>query len=265
MSDALGTALVLGGTFLAALGYVLQKRAHLAREKALAAGGVAPPPLTRSPQWLGGLVCMIASALLVVASAPFLDQSKQAPLGAATLVFNSLLATLLLGERFLVLHLISTIVIIGGSLIAVSANGAASKTLSFSDIVGLVDGFGIGYSVFAALGLGGAVLWIERTTATAEASWSPRARTLLSVLSPAVGGAANGWVGYAVKALTTGAVNLTSSAKQPAFWVFAALAGGAVFAQVRFLNKGLAYFSAQRTVPVFQCAIIMSNSIAGIV
>jgi hypothetical protein len=35
-SDALGTALVLTGTFLAALGYVLQKRAHLASERAVA-------------------------------------------------------------------------------------------------------------------------------------------------------------------------------------------------------------------------------------
>lgn len=254
MSDALGTALVLTGTFLAALGYVLQKRAHLASEKAVAAGGAAVPS-TRSPQWLAGLVCMVLSALLVVASAPFLDQSKQAPLGAATLVFNSLLATLLLHERFLVLHLISTVIIIGGSLLAVSANSASSKVLSFDDIVGLVDGIGVGYSAVMAALLGGAALWIERTSATPEASWTPRARVLLSILSPTVGGFANGWVGYAVKATTTGAADIASVARKPAFWVFAALAGGAVFAQVRFLNKGLAFFSASRTVPVFQCAV----------
>ena len=150
MSDALGTALVLGGTFLAALGYVLQKRAHIASESAVAAGG-PPIPQLKSAQWLAGLACMIVSALLVVASAPFLDQSKQAPLGAATLVFNSVLATFLLGEKFLVLHLISTVTIITGSLLAVSANSAESKTLSFDDIIALFDAWGIGYSVVSVL------------------------------------------------------------------------------------------------------------------
>ncbi len=90
-------------------------------------------------------------------------------------------------------------------------------------------------------------------------------RTTLSILAPAIGGAANGWVGYSVKALTTGAASLGSAATTFAFWLLAALAGVAVFSQVRFLNKGLAYFSAQRTVPVFQCGIILSNSLAGIV
>lgn len=260
MSDALGTALVLGGTFLAALGYVLQKRAHIASEAA-----VAPIPQFKSAQWLAGLACMVVSALLVVASAPFLDQSKQAPLGAATLVFNSVLATFLLGEKFLVLHLVSTITIITGSLLAVSANSAESKALSFDDIIGLFDSWGIGYSVVAALIFGISIYWIERTTTTPEATWTPLMRTTLSILAPAIGGASNGWVGYSVKALTTGAANLGSSASKVSFWVLAALAGVAVFSQVRFLNKGLAFFSAQRTVPVFQCGIILSNSLAGIV
>lgn len=95
MSDVLGTALpvVLGGCFLAASGYVLQKKSHVLNEIAVLSGGVAKR-FYLSPLWIGGMICMIVSAGLVVASAPFLDQSKQAPLGAATLVFNSLLLRL---------------------------------------------------------------------------------------------------------------------------------------------------------------------------
>ncbi len=257
MSDVLGTALVLGGTFLAAAGYVLQKRAHTH----LAPGAA----LTRSPVWLLGLACMIFSALLVVASSPFLDQSKQAPLGAATLVFNSLLATLVLSEKFLVLHGISTLVIIFGSVLAVSANGAASKTLALADIVALFDGACVAYSVLAAVALGGGAWWVERRAAEGPAKWSARSRAVLSVLAPAIGGACNGWVGYAVKATTTVAAQGDWGALRGApFWVFVLLAAAAVFGQVRFLNAGLAFFSAQRTVPVFQCAVIISNSFAGI-
>ena len=95
--DVLGIGLVLSGTFLSALGYVLQKRAHVANSR-------LPErerrPLWRSVAWSLGLASMVASALLVVASAPFLDQSKAGTLGAATLVFNTVLSALLLSEPF---------------------------------------------------------------------------------------------------------------------------------------------------------------------
>jgi len=45
---------------------------------------------------------MIVCALLDLSTYPMLDLSKQAPLGAATLVFNSLLAAVLLSEPFTV-------------------------------------------------------------------------------------------------------------------------------------------------------------------
>lgn len=42
------------------------------------------------------------------------------------------------------------------------------------------------------------------------------------------------------------------------------LGGIAVSGQVRYLNKGLAFFDAISVVPVFEAAIILSNSLAGI-
>lgn len=47
-------------------------------------------------------------------------------------------------------------------------------------------------------------------------------------------------------------------------YAYVALGGVAVSGQVRYLNKGLEFFDAISVVPVFEAAIILSNSLAGI-
>ena len=263
MSDSLGTALVLAGCLTAAGGYVLQKKGNVA--------WAAQPPALRRPLycnalWLAGLVSMVVSALLVVASAPFLDQSKSAPLGAATLVFNTILSALVLGERFLVLHLLSTVLVVAGAVTASSANAAPSAALSYAQIVGLFDGVAVGFSVvLAALGAGSALV-LRRITRTPRAEWSQADAATLSLLAPALGGACNGLVSYATKAITTAAGGGDASAlRSPGLYAFVALLLAAVYGQVSFLNLGLAYFSAMQVVPVFQFLIVFSNSLCGIV
>lgn len=263
MSDALGTLLVLSGCFLAAAGYVLQKKGNVA--------WAAEPAAIRKPiycnrLWLLGLVCMVVSAGLVVASAPFLDQSKSAPLGAATLVFNTILSTLFLGEKFLLLHLFSTILIVTGAVLASSANTAPSADLSYWSILGLFDGVAIGFSVFCALAVGASLYVLRRITQAPRGEWSARDATTLSLLAPALGGCCNGFVSYATKVVTTAMGKGDASAlASPPLWAFLALLIAAVLGQVRFLNLGLSYFSAMQIVPMFQCAIILSNSVCGIV
>jgi hypothetical protein len=263
MSDVLGTGLVLAGCLTAAGGYVLQKKGNVAWAAQLPA---LRRPIYCNPLWLAGLACMVTSALLVVASAPFLDQSKSAPLGAATLVFNTILSALVLGEKFLVLHLISTILVVAGAVIASSANAAPSAALTYAQIIGLFDGVAIGFSVvLAALGAGGA-LALRRITRAPRAEWSQLDATTLSLLAPALGGTCNGLVSYATKALTTAAGGGDASAlSSPALYAFVVVLLAAVYGQVSFLNLGLAYFSAMQVVPVFQFLIVFSNSLCGIV
>lgn len=189
--DAIGYALTLSGTFLAALGYVLQKAAHNSHESAHGRAG----PLSHSPTWLAGLVCMVASAGLVVAASPFLDQSKSAPLGAATLVFNMVLATLLLKERFTVVAAVSTAVIVGGVVIAVSSSEAASTNFTFGDILRLArDPLVAVYACAAAAGMGGAAWWLVRLDARPERVWSAREKAAFVLAAPLLGGWCNGFV-----------------------------------------------------------------------
>jgi hypothetical protein len=48
-------------------------------------------------------------------------------------------------------------------------------------------------------------------------------------------------------------------------YLYFLIGGVAVSGQVRYLNKGLQFFDAMSVVPVFEAAIILSNSVAGIV
>jgi uncharacterized membrane protein len=263
MSDALGTVLVLGGCFLAASGYVLQKKGNLQWSGEHSA---LRKPIYFNRLWLAGLVCMVISALLVVASAPFLDQSKSAPLGAATLVFNTLLSALVLGEPFLVLHLISTILIVCGAVTSSSANPSPSADLTYSQILGLFDGVAVGFTIVCAALAAYIVYTLRRIVALPKPEWSAQGATLVSLLAPALGGCCNGFVSYATKVVTTAAGKGDSAALASLpFWIYLVVLGGAVCGQVTYLNLGLAYFSAMQIVPVFQCAIIFSNSICGIV
>jgi hypothetical protein len=264
--DAVGYALTLAGTFLAAAGYVLQKAAHVANERAL-----IPVPSWRQWRWTLGLVCMIASAGLVVAASPFLNQSQSAPLGAATLVFNILLASLILRERFTVLAALATLVILAGTVVAVSS-AEASTAFTFVQVLGLLrDPLVAGYSVAIGFGMGGAAWWVERVSKRPDKTWSGAESAIFGVLAPALGGWANGFTSYAAKALTTAAATgemagaLSGSVGGGAIYAYVALVSIAVVLQVRYLNKGLEHFTALATVPIFQASIIVSNSVTGIV
>ena len=210
---------------------------------------------------------MVASAGLAVASAPMIDQSKQAPLGAVTIVFSSILAALLVGEILTVLDALSTLIIIVGTVVAVTSNNAASTSYTFSETVDLLQDTvvfvytGILLTAFIVLGW-----FVERTSRIPFEAWSPRVRQVFSLAAPALGGFAQGWTGYTSKVVATVIFNgETSSFSSAAFYVYCVLLVAAVFLQVRFLNMGLAYFTALQIIPVFQTCIIFSNSLAGIV
>ena len=275
--DARGTALVLLGTFLAALAYVLQKSAHASAQgpavensdrllrAAPAPPAIAPPPPLHSrPVWLCGILCMLLSGAAITASS--LDQTKQAALGAATLIFNAALATLLLRERFLVLHALSTLVIMCGVAISVRANHELSRSFTFPAILALLDYTSLFFSAAAAAGLCACHAWLARVGG-APPPWRPWVRSLYSVLAPAAGGLCNGLCGAALKALATAAQSgeLVSAAVSAPFWGLILLVALTASAQVHFLNAGLALFTASRIVPVFQCSVIVCNALCGIV
>lgn len=214
--DIIGISIQIVSTFLAALAYVLQKKAHLRVQSAVASSGGETDAAAVSAAWAAranrgavfiwrwGFGLMILCALLDLSTYPMLDLSKQAPLGAATLVFNSILAAIILSEPFTVLDLISTAMIFVGTIVAVSNSEAESTDFTFQRIIDLLnDGLVIGYSAVVIPALLAAVVFIERSTRGDPSTWTPTQRRWLSLLSPAAGGMFMGFTGYCAKSLST--------------------------------------------------------------
>ena len=242
-SEALGVLLTLGSCLGAALGYVLQKRAHVRRE------GLAPSdrgPLWRNVGWATGLVFMVASAGLAVAAAPMLDTSKSATLGTATIVFSSLLAWLLLGEELAVLDVGAITLAVLGTVIAM-ASAEPSVTYSFAQTTDLLkDGLVVAFCVIAFPLAAIAAFLVERAAATPREGWRPWQCSLMQIAPPLLGGFCNNQVLYSSKVLTSVIFAKDWAAlREVSYWVYAAGAGFAVAGQVRWLNTGLKFFEVR--------------------
>jgi hypothetical protein len=99
-----GVGIALCTTFMSALGLSLQKRSHLRLESAREAARrrhVTDPKLAsyRQAGWLIGLSLMIASSLLSLAVFALVGQSVASAFASITIVWNALLAVLLLREN----------------------------------------------------------------------------------------------------------------------------------------------------------------------
>lgn len=202
--DLIGISIQLVSTFLAALAYVWQKKSHL--RMALSGSDSWSSPENKSAQrlWRLGFGLMVIAACLDLATYPMLDLSKQAPLGAVTLVFNSILASVLLSEPFTVLDLISTIMIFAGTITAVANSEAESATWTFDEILGLLDDNLVKiYSAIMIPGLIAAILFVEKTSKTAPVSWTRFQRSAMAFLAPMAGGCCMGFTGYFAKSLST--------------------------------------------------------------
>jgi uncharacterized membrane protein YgcG len=262
--EVLGIALQLVSSGSASLGYILQKAHHV--QNGLIADAAKRTPVHRSWRWLSGLLCMVVSAGAAVGSAPLLNASVQATLGAATIVFNGVLAWLILGDELLVLDAIAILVIVLGTVVAM-AGAEPSASYTFEQTLALLEDplvyafVGITWPL-AALG----VYAVEKTAAQPRESWVPAQATFMSIVPPVLGGFCNNHVLYAVKVVTTAIAGGEWAAFRSAtMYLYIAVQTAAVVGQVRWLNTGLLFFPPSAIVPVFQVTIILGGSLAGIV
>ena len=262
--EVLGIALQLVSCGSSSLGYILQKAHHV--QNGLIADAAKRTPVHRSWRWLLGLLCMVVGAGAAVISAPMLNASVQATLGAATIVFNGVLAWLILGDQLLVLDAIAILIIVMGTVVAM-AGAEPSATYTFEQTLNLLEDplvyafVGITWPL-AALG----IYAVEKTAAQPRESWVPAQATFMSIVPPLLGGFCNNHVLYAVKVVTTAIAGGEWAAFRSAtMYLYIAVQTAAVVGQVRWLNTGLLFFPPSAIVPVFQVMIIIGGSLAGIV
>jgi len=262
--EVLGIALQLVSSGSASLGYILQKAHHV--QNGLIADAAKRTPVHRSWRWLSGLLCMVVSAGAAVGSAPLLNASVQATLGAATIVFNGVLAWLILGDELLVLDVMAIATIVAGTVVAM-AGAEPSATYTFDQTLNLLEDplvyafVGITWPL-AALG----IYAVEKTAAQPRESWVPAQAAFMSIVPPILGGFCNNHVLYAVKVVTTAIAGGEWAAFRSAtMYLYIAVQTAAVVGQVRWLNTGLLFFPPSAIVPVFQVQIILGGSLSGIV
>jgi hypothetical protein len=88
----------------------------------------------KHPLWLLGMFLVICNAFLDVAAFGFAPQSMLSPMGALTLVFNTVLAPKLLGETLSRRDIFGTAVIVAGTVITVSFAPRATPEYTVSII-----------------------------------------------------------------------------------------------------------------------------------
>lgn len=134
-SYAAGVGIALFSTLSNALGLLCQKLTHR-RLAALAeaeekAGGPKKKGkhYIRQPLWWLGIFCMVIGAILSFAVFAFLGQSRASAMAAITILWNGILASLCLGERFSAWDGLVASVIVCGAVVAVvfGSNGAGSQ------------------------------------------------------------------------------------------------------------------------------------------
>jgi hypothetical protein len=270
--DAIGVGLSLVSTLCAAGGYALQKLAHMRHKSQRAQPGSGGRSLYLSRLWLLGLLSMATSAALTVVASSYLDQSKGAALGALVIIYNTLFAVFLLGETLLVIDILSSAVIIGGTVLAMSAADAQSAQLSFEQVLGLLDDtLVIAYTAILVPILLFVALFVELTVRRPPSTWSVPRGNLLAMCAPVLAGFVQGYTGYGAKAITTvfsgpgGSNSVSESFSHGPVYGYCVLTTVTVVVHLRYLNKGLSFFSQLSVIPKFQAAIIFSNALAGIV
>jgi hypothetical protein len=124
---ALGMVLSNIGTQIAKLGLSEHQRSAKAEERSV----------FRSPLYLGGLMGMIAGAILDFVSLAFAAQSLLAPLAACTLLVNIVLAPFLVHEWPRCVDVVATLIITAGAVVAVSFAAHVAHTFMLQETLRL--------------------------------------------------------------------------------------------------------------------------------
>ncbi|KAF4739620.1 NIPA-like protein 3, partial [Perkinsus olseni] len=111
------------------LGMILQKRSV----KVSRSG--RPPYL--QPLWVGGFTVFLLGQILSLWSLSMAPQSMLSSLGSSSLVSNSILAPILLGEKHTAVSLYSTGILLAGSLLVVSCSSHVSQEFTPASLIDL--------------------------------------------------------------------------------------------------------------------------------
>ena len=246
------------------------------------AASSSPAPLSRTPSpppsplhyhrqtlWRVGLFLVILGSLADFVALIFAAQSIIAPLGSLTLVFNTMLAPLLLGEHTGSVDVLATVAIVLGSSLSVACADHRDRMYGLDELFGLfLKPRFVCYSLLVVAIIAGLYYHIRYLTSTStSASPSNRKHTRFCYASLAgIVGAQSvlfaKCVGTMVVDMLTGHSVLFVHVEA---WVILALLSLTITFQIHYLNEGLRLFASSYVIPIYQSFWILGSVTAGMI
>jgi len=261
-----GMGFTILSSFAVSLGTVLQKKAHVE--------DLAKPVERRAPRkagllfsrmWLCGFLMMALLQIpLTFAALAMAPQSIVIPLGAgATIVLTQLLAVCMLKEPIGRLEVFATLLIIAGVIMATTANGGATKSLTACEILHrYTDTDFLAPMLVILVLLSGSAIALHY-----ERSCSPKLRPALFAFVAGGLGALLNIMLKVVGEFTQGALSGESQASaawgsiHPYYHLFVVLL--MAVGMISFINQGLERFPAVSFLPLYNCLFIVLSTLLG--
>ena len=226
----------------------------------------SPPPSPlhyhRQSLWRVGLALVILGSLADFVALIFAAQSIIAPLGSLTLVFNTVLAPLLLGERIGSVDVLATVCIVLGSSLSVACADHRDKLYGLDELFGLfIKPRFVAYSLLVAALI--AALYYHIRVLSASLS-RKHTRFCYAALAGIVG-AQSVLAAKCVGTMVVDSLKGHSMFLQLESWLILALLALTITFQIHYLNEGLRLFASSYVIPIYQSFWILGSVTAGMI
>lgn len=280
-SYAAGIGIALFSTLSNALGLLCQKLTHrrlalLAEAEAESGGGnksMGKRYFTQ-PLWVLGIGCMVIGSGLSFAVFSFLGQSRASAMAAITILWNGILATMCLGERFSAWDGLVSAVIVCGAVVAVvfgSSGAATQPTDDLPSVITMLSRQTVWVAAIVVIILYFSALATVKLIARkgkARSALQIRIECYLRVLLAGTHTGITGMLASSVVKSISGAAR-EGTAKEVAgawqLWVMLLCLPVSLVLQLGFLNSALSQMDALEIVPPYQASVICIGLAWGVV
>jgi len=232
-----------------------------------------PSPLSyhRQSLWRVGLALVVVGSLADFVALIFAAQSIIAPLGSLTLVFNTALAPLLLGEHVGTVDVLATVAIVLGSSVSVACADHRDRLYGLDELFGLfIKPRFVCYSLLVVAVIASLYYHIRHLTSTSSSAASPAStRKHTRFCYASLAGIVGAQSVLFAKCVGTMVVD-TLTGRSVLFlhvwsWLILLLLTLTVTFQIHYLNEGLRLFASSSVIPIYQAFWILGSVTAGMI
>lgn len=229
-------------------------------------------PYWRFWQLWAGLLLLLVGSIVSVVTYGLASQAQLAPMSALTLLFNEVLAWLVLKERLGRVDFVACALMAAGVTVALVFQRSADKDFESVEAIGALLDRPI---VYAWVGCVAAAIIIMSVLVGRWGRWPvsqlrPITAAADAFCRSAVAGLLGGFTGFLVGALAGIVFPAVGRGEWSVFgswaiWAAIALCVAVAVNQVRFMNAGLSRYDSNRIIPIYQSALVLAGVASGLI